>query len=146
MVQPIALGKLVSYYSTDTESRNINEAYMYAAILIFSNYISVFAFHPYLMGTFHLAMKLNVSMCSLMYRKALRLSKKALGDTTVGQIVNLMSNDINRMNGACLFVHDLWIGPIAAVLVTIIMYYEIGISSIFGTLYIICYIPFQSKY
>lgn len=144
MVQPIALGNLVMYYSQDENKRNIEEAYAYAAVLCISNILTVVIFHPYLMGTFHMSMKLNISMCSLMYRKALRLSKKAVGETTVGQIVNLMSNDINRMNNACLFIHDLWIGPIAAVLVTVIMYREIGYSAIFGTLYIICYIPFQS--
>lgn len=146
MVQPIALGNLVHYYSTNVEERNTNDAYIQAAILIISSFLTVLVFHPYLMGIFHVALKLRVSVVSLVYRKSLRLSKTALGDTTVGQVVNLLSNDVGRLNGAVYFCHDLWIGPLAAIIVTVIMYQEIGISAIFGVVYIFCYLPFQSKY
>lgn len=145
MVQPIALGNLVNYYSSNVEDRNENDAYIQAAILIISNFLSVLVFHPYFMGIIHIVLKLKVSIVSLVYRKSLRLSKTALGDTTVGQVVNLLSNDINRLNGAVMFCHDLWIGPLASIIVTVIMYQEIGISAVFGICYIFCYLPFQGK-
>lgn len=146
MVQPIALGNLVLYYSSDVQNRNAMDAYYYAGILIVSSFLSVLVFHPYLMSIFHIALKVRVSCVSLIYRKSLKLSKTALGETTVGQVVNLLSNDIGRMNGACYFCHDLWVGPLAAIIVTVIMYQVIGVSAIFGVLYIFCYIPFQSEY
>ena len=42
--------------------------------------------------------KINVLKNFFFFHQCLRLSNKALGETTVGQIVNLMSNDVNRFD------------------------------------------------
>ena len=75
-------------------------------------------------------------------RKALKLSNSALGQTTVGQMVNLLSNDVNRCNNdsttdflcrfdlSVLFNHYLWCGPLQLVIVTVLLYQRIGPSSL----------------
>lgn len=73
----------------------------------------------------HLGMKMRVAMCSIIYRKALRLSKNALGNTTAGQVVNLMSNDVGRLDLSILFVHYLWVGPLETLLLTYLMWREV---------------------
>lgn len=45
-----------------------------------------------------------------------------------------------------MFVHYLWVGPVETIVVTYFMYQEIGISAIFGTLFLLAFIPFQCKY
>ena len=44
--------------------------------------------------------------------QALRLSKKALGESTIGQMVNLLSNDVSRFDFSTIFIHYLWCGPL----------------------------------
>lgn len=52
------------------------------------------------------------------FSQALRLSRGALGQSTSGQMVNLLSNDVNRMDVAVIFIHYLWIGPLQTAIVT----------------------------
>ncbi|XP_053689234.1 probable multidrug resistance-associated protein lethal(2)03659 [Sabethes cyaneus] len=142
VTQPIFLGALVAYYSQ--QNGNVNDAYLYAAAVVMCSAISVLFMHSYMLSQLHLGMKLRVAACSMVYRKSLRLSKTALGDTTAGQVVNLLSNDVGRLDLAVLFVHYLWIGPLETIVVTYLMYREIGISAIFGVIFLLLFIPLQA--
>lgn len=84
------------------------------------------ALKPYLLSQMHLGMKMRVALCSMIYRKSLRLSKNALGETTVGQVVNLLSNDVGRLDIAIIFLHFLWVGPLETLAVTYLMYLEVN--------------------
>uniref|UniRef100_A0A182KEI1 Multidrug resistance-associated protein lethal(2)03659 n=1 Tax=Anopheles christyi TaxID=43041 RepID=A0A182KEI1_9DIPT len=140
--QPFFLGKLVAYYSR--QQGDITEAYLYAGAVVLCSAINVLFIHPYMLSQLHLGMKLRVAACSMIYRKSLRLSKTALGDTTAGQVVNLLSNDVGRLDLAVLFVHYLWIGPLETLVVTYLMYREIGYSAIYGVLFLLLFIPLQA--
>ncbi|GLV41617.1 uncharacterized protein CBL_06846 [Carabus blaptoides fortunei] len=143
MLQAISLGGLVSFYAPDNVDMTINDAYMYASIVIGCTLVTVIVSHPTNMGILHIGMKIRVGMCSLLYRKSLRLSKTALGETTVGQVVNLLSNDVNRFDGAVVLLHNLWVGPLVTGVATYFMYKEIGIAACVGVTCILIFIPFQ---
>lgn len=74
---------------------------------------------------------MRVGLCSMIYRKALRLSKTALGDTTAGHVVNLISNDVGRLDLATIFVHYLWVGPLETLFITYLMYRQVSFVIIF---------------
>jgi ATP-binding cassette subfamily C (CFTR/MRP) protein 4 len=67
----------------------------------------------------------------------------ALGETTVGQVVNLMSNDVNRFDVAVIFLHYMWIGPIETFVVTYFMWMEVGPSAAIGVASLLLFIPLQ---
>ncbi|EDW63702.2 probable multidrug resistance-associated protein lethal(2)03659 [Drosophila virilis] len=141
-LQPLCLLKLISYYTYGSET--IEAAYYYAAGVVACSALNVIIMHPYMLGTMHVGMKMRVGMCSMIYRKALRLSKTALGDTTAGHIVNLMSNDVGRLDLATIFVHYLWVGPLETLFITYLMYLEIGIAAVFGVAFMLLFIPMQA--
>uniref|UniRef100_A0A2S2PCH1 Putative multidrug resistance-associated protein lethal n=1 Tax=Schizaphis graminum TaxID=13262 RepID=A0A2S2PCH1_SCHGA len=91
----------------------------------------------------HLAMKIRVACCSVIYKKALTLSGTSLCTTTVGQVVNLISNDVNRIDLAFRFIHFLWIGPLQTILITYFLWQEIGVSSIIGITVFLAFVPLQ---
>ncbi|KAM7361614.1 putative multidrug resistance-associated protein lethal(2)03659 [Cochliomyia hominivorax] len=140
-LQPLFLLGLIAYYSN--EENNIQTAYLYAAGVILCSALNVFIMHPYMLGTMHTGMKIRVAMCSMIYRKALRLSKSALGNTTAGQVVNLISNDVGRLDLVMIFIHYLWVGPAETMFITYLMYREIGIAAVFGVAFMLLFIPLQ---
>ncbi|XP_017474881.1 PREDICTED: probable multidrug resistance-associated protein lethal(2)03659 isoform X4 [Rhagoletis zephyria] len=140
-LQPLFLLGLIAFYSQGGE--NINTAYLYAVGVILFSAINVIVMHPYMLGTMHTGMKIRVAMCSMIYRKALRLSRTALGETTAGQVVNLISNDVGRLDLAMIFIHYLWIGPLETIFITYLMSIEIGVSASFGVAFMLLFIPLQ---
>lgn len=144
ITQPLFLGGLVTYYSVTEDPDNIMTAYLYALGIIVCSAFNVLFQHPYMLGTMHVGMKMRVAMCSMIYRKALRLSQNALGDTTAGQVVNLISNDVGRLDLATIFIHYLWLGPLQTVVITYLMYMQIGVSAIFGVAFMLLFLPLQA--
>lgn len=105
--------------------------------------LNVVTTHTLMLSTIHLGMKIRLAMCSMLYRKALRMSKNALGVTTVGQVVNLLSNDVGRLDLSVIFIHYLWLGPLETIVATFFMYQLIGIASLWGVLFMLAFIPLQ---
>ncbi|KAF5287552.1 hypothetical protein FQA39_LY15881 [Lamprigera yunnana] len=143
MVQPLLLGNLISYYDPNQTSITRGQAYGYAAGVIGCSLVAVLLVHPYVLDVLHIGMKMRIACCSLIYRKCLRLSKTSLGQTTIGQMVNLLSNDVNRFDVAVLFAHYFWVGPLQAIIVTYFMYKEVGISALIGVVSLFLFIPLQ---
>lgn len=73
------------------------------------------------------------------------LSQKSLGQTTIGQMVNIMTNDVNRFDGTLVFLHYLWIAPIQALVATTILLFVIGPSCLVGLGVLILFAPLQSS-
>lgn len=143
IVQPLALGQFIAFYTPEQTEITKEQAYWYAAGVVGCSLINIVTAHPYMMGVLHLGMKMRVGCCSLIYRKSLKLSKTALGQTTVGQVVNLLSNDVNRFDLAVIFAHQLWVGPIETIICTYFMYLQVGLSAAVGVFLLIMFIPMQ---
>ncbi|XP_005190478.1 probable multidrug resistance-associated protein lethal(2)03659 [Musca domestica] len=142
--QPLFLGALVSYYADpETDKTDQTTAFLYALGVILTSAGSVFLMHPNMLGIVHTGMKVRVAICSMIYRKALRLSKSAMVNTTSGQMVNLISNDVGRLDTSVLHMHFIWIGPLEIFLVTYFIYQEIGASSLIGVAVMLLFVPIQ---
>ncbi|XP_021376611.1 multidrug resistance-associated protein 4-like isoform X5 [Mizuhopecten yessoensis] len=143
VVQPLLLGQLIRYFTPDSTVSE-RDAYLYAMGVSLCAIVLAVAHHPYFFGVQRIGMQMRVACCSLLYRKSLRLSNTALGQTTTGQIVNLMSNDVNRFDTAVLFLHFLLIGPCQVIAVLVILWLLMGPSSIAGIGLLLIIIPSQS--
>jgi len=78
-----------------------------------------------------------------LFIQALCLSQTALGETTVGQVINLISNDVSQFDSSMNSIHYLWIGPLQTIVITYFMWQEIGVSSLIGISMFLFFIPLQ---
>ena len=117
-------------YWTPGSRMTLRDAYLYAAGVILCSAVYTLIHHPYYFGVVHTGMKIRVAASSLLYRKALKLSNSALGQTTVGQMVNLLSNDVNRFDQTVMFNHYLWCGPLQLIIMTSVLFQRIGPSAL----------------
>uniref|UniRef100_A0A4W5MSH2 Multidrug resistance-associated protein 4 n=1 Tax=Hucho hucho TaxID=62062 RepID=A0A4W5MSH2_9TELE len=78
--------------------------------------------------------------------EALCLSSAAMGKTTTGQIVNLLSNDVNKFDEVTIFLHFLWVGPLQAAAVLGLLWVEIGPSCLAGMAVLVILMPTQTMF
>jgi hypothetical protein len=144
VVMPIAIGNLVTYFEKDQTQITTTEAYVYGGVIVFCRFADAVMAHGTMMGLVHIAMKMRVACSSLIYRKTLRLSRTALAATTVGHVVNLLSNDVNKFDQGFVLANFAWIAPIQAAVGTYLLYNEIGVCAIFGMALLLSFIPLQA--
>ncbi|XP_057563819.1 ATP-binding cassette sub-family C member 4-like [Hippopotamus amphibius kiboko] len=146
VVQPIFLGKIINYFENydPTYSITLYEAYIYTTVLSACLLVWAILHHLYFYHIQRVGMRLRVAVCHMIYHKALRLSSLAMGKTTTGQIVSLLSNDVNKLDQVTKFLHFLWVGPLQAIAVTALLWMETGISCLAGMAILIILLLLQS--
>ncbi|VEN35015.1 unnamed protein product [Callosobruchus maculatus] len=137
------LGNLLEYFRPGTEITR-DDAFMYAGGLVALIGVSAILINQYIMCAFHYGMKVRAACCALIYRKSLRLSKTALGETASGKIVNLLSNDVSRFDIVSIFIHQMWIAPASAIIVMYFLYKEAQLAGIVGVVVVFLVTPLQS--
>ena len=74
----------------------------------------------------------------------MKLSNKAVGESTVGQMVNLLSNDAKRFELFTRFFHYLWLAPLQFFLILYLSWQSIGEATFVGAALFLLFAPFQT--
>ncbi|XP_075224680.1 ATP-binding cassette sub-family C member 10 [Lycorma delicatula] len=136
---PLLLNRLVNFI----EDRKFPEqyGYLYAAGLFTSSLTLAFCISHfnYLMGK--VGLRIRGALITVIYRKTLTLNTVSLKQFSLGEIVNFMSTDTDRIVGACPSFHALWSLPFQIAVTLYLLYLQVGISFIAGLLFTIILIP-----
>lgn len=98
----------------------------------------------YFHTTFRMARQANAALTSAVYRKSLRLAPASRQNFTVGEIVNLMQLDSNRLGNEFIpQMHSLWDGLYQIVGYSAQAIYYLGPSALVGIVVMIIAIPAQ---
>ena len=127
------------------EDKNSSKTWSYASALIIAGITSAFLNFAHHYYCAHMGMRIAVAMSSLIYRKTMRIETATNSSHSLGQMVNLLSNDVIRLDLVCHFIHFIWAAPIQLLSVLIITWYTVGKSTLAGAIILIIYTSFQSE-
>ncbi len=85
----------------------------------------------------------RAAVINAIYEKALRLSSSAKQSSTMGETVNLMSNDSQRIYEAFPFWNTVWSSPITIIICVILLILQIGLATLASVFLMFCLIPLQ---
>lgn len=85
-MQPIFIGLAVSHFSESNQNWSMNATLAIIAVCICSFIFNV-THHPMMVFQARIGMRMRVASVALMYRKIFKLSKAALSQTGMGNIV-----------------------------------------------------------
>uniref|UniRef100_A0A1A9X2R7 Multidrug resistance-associated protein lethal(2)03659 n=1 Tax=Glossina brevipalpis TaxID=37001 RepID=A0A1A9X2R7_9MUSC len=109
-----------------------NDVHWLGAILVCSTLLGCFLIHHVDLRQRLLGARMRIACCSLIYRKTITMSMRSAGQTPAGYLINLLSNDVNRLDYGFIFVHWIWIMPLQALLICYLISRRIGLAAVVG--------------
>uniref|UniRef100_A0A182PE47 Uncharacterized protein n=1 Tax=Anopheles epiroticus TaxID=199890 RepID=A0A182PE47_9DIPT len=109
-----------------------NDAAWLSGLLVLLTLIACFCYHHSDLRERLVGARMRIACCSLIYRKTLRMSRKAAGQTSAGYIINLLSNDVSRLDYGFVFVHYVWVLPLQACFTCYLIWRRVQWAAIVG--------------
>ncbi|SGZ40190.1 related to Metal resistance protein YCF1 [Hanseniaspora guilliermondii] len=149
--QPQILKNLINFVSNynkfhdiDPEKFPIIKGCMLTLYMFLVGFIQTCILHQYFFLNFNSGMNCRSGLTSIIYKKALRLGSEnnELGST--GDIVNLMSVDVQRLQDLFQWGQIIWSGPTQLFLALFELYQLLGKSMFVGVAIIMVMVPINS--
>ncbi|XP_018568578.1 multidrug resistance-associated protein 1 isoform X9 [Anoplophora glabripennis] len=137
-VSPQILGYIITYVR---KGQYEWRGYFFTALLFITATIQTLLLAQYFNRMFIVGMRIRTALISTIYRKSLKISNSARKETTVGEIVNLMSVDAQKFIELTAFLNMIWSAPLQIILSLYFLWYELGPSVLAGLAVMIILIP-----
>ena len=145
-MQPLMIGRVVNYLSAEEEDESAvsyqESLYYVIGIVVSSFVLTLMIHHGFAFHTRH-GNNVRSALTHLIYKKVLRLSMSSFVQTDVGQILNILANDLNRFEELGFLLTYIPAAPLGSVIALAVTYNFLGRSSIAGFVILILFIPFQ---
>ncbi|CAK9296811.1 unnamed protein product [Gordionus sp. m RMFG-2023] len=141
-LSPQILKYLISFVNSKSQSLWIGV--FYAITMLAAVILQTIILNQYFQIVFAIGMRIKTILICAVYKKALRLSNSARKTSTVGEIVNLMSVDTQKVSEVCSYVSLLWSGPFQIGICMIFLWNILGPSVLSGLLVMVLLIPLNA--
>lgn len=137
--------KFVSDYTSTPEPQlPLVRGVMLSIAMFVVSVVQTSILHQYFLNAFDTGMHIKSGMTSVIYQKALVLSSEASASSSTGDIVNLMSVDVQRLQDLTQWGQIIWSGPFQIILCLVSLYKLLGPCMWVGVIIMIIMIPINS--
>lgn len=146
-IQPQLLRLLIKFVNDYSQSLDKGEplpltrGLMIAGSMFVVSVAQTACLHQYFERAFDMGMKFKSSLTGVIYNKSLVLSNETKQASTTGDIVNLMSVDVQRLQDLTQNLQIIWSGPFQIILCLVSLYNLLGNSMWAGVCIMIIMIP-----
>jgi ATP-binding cassette subfamily C (CFTR/MRP) protein 4 len=93
---------ILPYFDGDM---SLNEALFYALLLCICITVNTIMHHPYFLRIILMGMKMRIACSGIIYKKLFKLNFSSAENKSIsGQIINMLSNDVSRIEFAPYFI------------------------------------------
>ncbi|CAL1682835.1 unnamed protein product [Lasius platythorax] len=137
-ISPQILKLLIAFVEGDQE---IWKGYFYTGLLLLTAVLQTLILSQYFHRMFLVGLRIRTALIAAIYRKALRLSNSARKESTLGEIVNLMSVDAQRFMDLTAYINMIWSAPLQIALALYFLWDILGPAVLAGLAVMIILIP-----
>ncbi|KAG1690982.1 Multidrug resistance-associated protein 7 [Nymphon striatum] len=137
---PILLGHIVTFVETDSEP--MLNGYLYALGMFGSTLGQLFISNQLSYCITGIVVKMKGALCCAIYKKTLSVSTSSLSKLSSGEIIDMMSTDVDRIVNFAPSFHELWSLPVQILISLYLIYNQIGTAFVSCIVYGLFLIPF----
>ncbi|XP_072376501.1 probable multidrug resistance-associated protein lethal(2)03659 isoform X2 [Diabrotica undecimpunctata] len=146
IIQPYAISNLIAYFKTGQKSISKNDAYFYASLVLLQNIVRMVYRHNFTLYFQTFGIEVKTAFSSLLYRKALRLTPAALSEISLGNIVTLITKDVQTLRMSIWLFNEIWIAITQILVICVLLYMKIGLISFAGIGILLAAIPLEAYF
>ncbi|CAI0410668.1 unnamed protein product [Linum tenue] len=118
--------------------------YAYAFSIFVGVSFGVLSESQYFQNVMRVGFRLRSTLVAAIFRKSLRLTHEARKNFPSGKITNMITTDANAIQLICQQLHNLWSAPFTITLSMVLLYQQLGVASLLGSLLLVLMIPVQT--
>ncbi|XP_059413452.1 multidrug resistance-associated protein 1 [Carassius carassius] len=117
------------------------KGYLFAFLMFLLSCLQSLFNHQYMYTCFSVGMRVKTAVMGLVYRKSLVINSAARRTCTVGEIVNLVSADTQKLMDFVVYFNAVWVAPIEIALCLFFLWQRLGPSALAGIAIVILIFP-----
>ncbi|KAH9747860.1 ABC transporter C family member 2 [Citrus sinensis] len=98
----------------------------------------------YFQNVWRVGFRLRSTLVAAIFRKTLRLTHEARKDFPSGKVTNMITTDANALQQISQQLHGLWSAPFRITLSMVLLYQQLGVASLLGSLMLVLMVPLQT--
>ncbi|CAF4282292.1 unnamed protein product [Rotaria socialis] len=142
IAQPLLIRQIILYIKGESVLPAY-AGYLFASALCITAILQAIIHQQIFFRNARIGMRVRNTLSSSIYKHLLTISTEALHKTTAAQTINLVANDASKFEELTMFVHTIVLIPLEALITFGLVWWYIGLPTIFGYAVLILLIPMQ---